>query len=64
MLPGKGDIIGKFLSKHKKISKISFTGSTTVGRMILKASAESNLKPVSLELGGKNPVIICDDANL
>jgi len=46
------------------ISKLSFTGSTAVGRKILKTAAESNLKKVTLELGGKNPLVIFDDADL
>ena len=44
--------------------QVSFTGSTEVGRLIMEASARSNLKPVSLELGGKSPLIIFDDADL
>ena len=44
--------------------QVTFTGSTEVGRLIMKASAESNLKPVYLELGGKSPLIIFDDADL
>ena len=43
---------------------MSFTGSTEVGREIMKAAAISNLKPVSLELGGKSPLIIFDDADI
>ena len=43
---------------------MSFTGSTDVGREIMKAAATSNLKPVSLELGGKSPLIIFDDADI
>lgn len=43
--------------------KITFTGSTLTGRKILKASADSNLKKVTLELGGKSPTIIFDDAD-
>ena len=44
--------------------QVSFTGSTEVGRLIMEAAARSNLKPVSLELGGKSPLIIFDDADL
>ena len=43
---------------------MSFTGSTEVGRIVMKAAAESNLKVVSLELGGKSPLIIFDDADV
>ncbi|KAJ3544496.1 hypothetical protein NM208_g3013 [Fusarium decemcellulare] len=46
------------------VDKIAFTGSTAVGRMIMKAAAASNLKKVTLELGGKSPNIIFDDADL
>jgi acyl-CoA reductase-like NAD-dependent aldehyde dehydrogenase len=45
------------------VSKISFTGSTVVGKSIQKASAESNLKKVNLELGGKSPVVVFADAD-
>jgi len=45
------------------IGKVAFTGSTLTGRRILKAAAESNLKKVTLELGGKSPTIIFDDAD-
>lgn len=61
IVPGYGHIVGEYMSRHHKVSKISFTGSNTVGRLILKASAESNLKKVHLELGGKSPVIVCKD---
>jgi aldehyde dehydrogenase (NAD+) len=53
---------GKALSSSSLIDKVSFTGSTEVGRLILKQSAESNLKRVTLELGGKSPNIIFADA--
>jgi acyl-CoA reductase-like NAD-dependent aldehyde dehydrogenase len=46
------------------IDKVAFTGSTEVGRLIQKASAESNLKRVTLELGGKSPLIVFKDANI
>lgn len=61
---GYGATVGKALSYHMDINKISFTGSTAVGRLIAKAAAESNLKRVTLELGGKSPNVICDDADL
>lgn len=44
--------------------KVSFTGSTRVGREVMQAAAKSNLKQVSLELGGKSPLIIFDDADV
>jgi aldehyde dehydrogenase (NAD+) len=62
--PYAGNTVGEAISYHPLIDKISFTGSTLVGRKILKASAESNLKDVTLELGGKSPTIIFDDADL
>lgn len=46
------------------IKKVAFTGSTGVGRLVLEAASKSNLKKVSLELGGKSPNIIFDDADL
>ena len=55
---------GSLMSHHAGISKIGFTGSTEVGRKILQASAASNLKKVSLELGGKSPNVIFADADL
>ncbi|KAK4051570.1 hypothetical protein OIV83_002710 [Microbotryomycetes sp. JL201] len=55
---------GALLASHMEIRKISFTGSTRTGRLIAKAAAESNLKDVALELGGKSPAIVFDDADL
>ena len=56
--------MGEAISHHPLIEKVAFTGSTIVGRKILKASSESNLKVVTLELGGKSPTIIFDDADI
>jgi aldehyde dehydrogenase (NAD+) len=56
--------VGQAISEHMDISKVAFTGSTLVGRKVLEASARSNLKVVTLELGGKSPTIIFDDCNL
>lgn len=64
VITGYGRITGAAIAAHMKIEKVAFTGSTLVGRAIMKAAAESNLKKVTLELGGKSPNIICDDANL
>merc|ERR1712072_1291578 len=64
VLNGFGAVAGAALASHMKIEKISFTGSTLVGRAIMKAAAQSNLKKVTLELGGKSPNIIYDDADL
>jgi aldehyde dehydrogenase (NAD+) len=52
------------MSSHPHIYKLSFTGSTFTGSLIQAASAKSNLKPVTLELGGKSPNIIFDDCDL
>lgn len=64
VLSGFGETAGAAISSHMDIDKIAFTGSTEVGRLIMEASAKSNLKPVTLELGGKSPLIIMDDANV
>jgi len=61
---GYGETVGQAISEHPFIEKVAFTGSTLTGRKILKASAESNLKVVTLELGGKSPTVIFDDADL
>ncbi|CEP12218.1 hypothetical protein [Parasitella parasitica] len=64
IITGYGAIAGDALARHQKVAKIAFTGSTAVGRHIMKAASESNLKKVTLELGGKSPNIIFDDADL
>jgi len=63
VLTGAADT-GSMMAHHPDIDKIGFTGSTEVGKKILAASAASNLKKVSLELGGKSPNIIFDDADM
>lgn len=63
IVTGRGEITGAALAEHPDVDKVAFTGSTDVGRQILQASA-SNLKRVTLELGGKSPVIILPDADL
>ncbi|KAL8281205.1 hypothetical protein RQP46_006239 [Phenoliferia psychrophenolica] len=63
VLSGMGDT-GKLLSEHMEIRKISFTGSTRTGRLVAAGAATSNLKAVALELGGKSPTIIFEDADL
>ena len=55
---------GALLARHKKIAKISFTGSTATGLKIQDAATKSNMKRVTLELGGKNPMIVFDDADI
>lgn len=62
-LPG-GVEAGAALSSHMKIRKISFTGSLSTARQVQIAAAKSNMKSVTLELGGKSPIIIFPDANL
>ncbi len=63
LLTGDGDL-GQALVGHPDVDKVSFTGSTAVGRAIVRASADSNLKRLSLELGGKAPSIIARDADI
>jgi aldehyde dehydrogenase (NAD+) len=63
VLPGYGQVAGAHLAAHADVDKISFTGSTAVGRSIVEASAR-NLKRVQLELGGKGANIVFDDADL
>jgi aldehyde dehydrogenase (NAD+) len=64
VLTGYGNTTGNAISSHMKIEKVAFTGSTLVGRKVMEAAAKSNLKTVTLELGGKSPNIIFDDADL
>lgn len=64
VLGGFGIPAGKAIAEHMDIRKISFTGSGRTGRLIQEMSAKSNLKNVTLELGGKTPAIIFDDADL
>ncbi|KAK7852958.1 aldehyde dehydrogenase family 2 member C4 [Quercus suber] len=64
IITGFGPTAGAAISSHMDIDAVSFTGSTEVGRIVMKAAAESNLKVVSLELGGKSPFIIFDDADV
>jgi acyl-CoA reductase-like NAD-dependent aldehyde dehydrogenase len=63
VLPGKGSVVGDALVRHPLIRRIAFTGGTTVGTGIQQLAAEK-LMPTSLELGGKSPTIVCDDADL
>jgi acyl-CoA reductase-like NAD-dependent aldehyde dehydrogenase len=63
IVPGKGEIAGQALVEHPGIDKVAFTGSTSVGKHVMKTASES-VKRVSLELGGKAPCIIFEDANL
>ncbi|XP_071984943.1 cytosolic 10-formyltetrahydrofolate dehydrogenase [Engystomops pustulosus] len=63
ILPGAGSLIGQRLSDHPDVRKIGFTGSTPIGKHIMKSCA-LNVKKVSLELGGKSPLIIFKDCDL
>jgi phenylacetaldehyde dehydrogenase len=62
VVPGYGETAGAALAAHPDVDKVAFTGSTEVGKLILQAAA-GNLKKVSLELGGKSPNIVFDDAD-
>ncbi|XP_055413679.1 cytosolic 10-formyltetrahydrofolate dehydrogenase [Bubalus kerabau] len=64
VLPGSGSLVGQRLSDHPDVRKIGFTGSTEVGKHIMKSCALSNVKKVSLELGGKSPLLIFADCDL
>jgi acyl-CoA reductase-like NAD-dependent aldehyde dehydrogenase len=64
VITGFGNVSGSVLSHHMDVRALSFTGSTITGRRIQEASSKSNLKPVFLELGGKSPAIVFDDADL
>jgi len=63
ILAGYGETAGAALASHDLVDKVAFTGSTEVGKLIVKAAA-GNLKKVSLELGGKSPAIVFPDADL
>jgi betaine-aldehyde dehydrogenase len=63
VLPGKGSVVGDALVRHPLIKRIAFTGGTNVGLGIAELAAKK-LMPVSLELGGKSPTIVCADADL
>ena len=63
ILPGYGDV-GEALGRHNDIDAVSFTGSTEVGRYFMKYSGESNLKTIGLEMGGKSPFIVLEDAKI
>ncbi|HEX4809116.1 MAG TPA: aldehyde dehydrogenase family protein [Bryobacteraceae bacterium] len=64
ILPGYGPTAGAAISRHMDVDKVAFTGSTEVGHLIMKAAAETNLKRVTLELGGKSPNIVFADSDL
>lgn len=64
IVPGFGPTAGAAIANHMDIDKVAFTGSTEVGQLIKEAAAKSNLKRVTLELGGKNPCIVFADCDL
>merc|ERR1711973_172239 len=64
ILPGYGPTAGAAIANHMDIDKVAFTGSTEVGKLIQQAAGRSNVKTVSLELGGKSPNIIFKDCDL
>src|SRR5262249_60390048 len=63
VVTGQGSIVGEEIVTNPKVRKIGFTGSTEVGRRVM-ASAARAIKRVTLELGGSDPMIVCDDADL
>ncbi|GFQ05934.1 aldehyde dehydrogenase family 2 member b7 mitochondrial [Phtheirospermum japonicum] len=64
IVSGFGPTAGAALCSHMDVDKLAFTGSTETGKIVLELSAKSNLKPVTLELGGKSPFIVCEDADV
>jgi succinate-semialdehyde dehydrogenase/glutarate-semialdehyde dehydrogenase len=63
IVSGPGSVVGDALLKHPKVRKIGFTGSTDTGRRVMAAAADQ-IKRVTLELGGSDPMIVCDDADI
>ncbi len=64
VLTGSGREVGTWLTEHPRIEKISFTGGTDTGKKVMASASGSSLKDVTMELGGKSPLIIFDDADL
>jgi aldehyde dehydrogenase (NAD+) len=64
LLPGFGPTAGAAIARHMDVDKVAFTGSTEVGQLIMEAAAKSNLKRITLELGGKSPNIVFADTDL
>jgi len=64
IVPGYGETAGAAIALHSDVDKVAFTGSTEVGKLIMQNAAQSNLKRVTLELGGKSPNIVFADSNL
>jgi acyl-CoA reductase-like NAD-dependent aldehyde dehydrogenase len=63
VVPGRGPAAGAALAGHRLVERLSFTGSTATGRAVLKLAADG-ITPATLELGGKNPILVFDDADL
>src|SRR5437879_3867703 len=64
ILPGYGPTAGAAIARHMDVDKVAFTGSTEVGHLIMRAAADTNLKRVTLELGGKSPNMVFADADM
>ncbi|KAG2049209.1 aldehyde dehydrogenase, partial [Suillus hirtellus] len=64
VISGYRNTVSNVISSHMRIEKVAFTGSTLIGRKIMEAAARSNLKNVTLELGGKSPNIISNDSDI
>ncbi|WP_163390450.1 aldehyde dehydrogenase [Enterovibrio norvegicus] len=64
VVPGYGETAGQAIGLHSDIDIVSFTGSTEVGRMFMRYAGDSNLKGIGLELGGKSPFIVLEDADI
>lgn len=64
VVSGYGPTAGAALASHMDVDKLAFTGSTETGKVVQGLAAQSNLKPVTLELGGKSPFIVCEDADI
>jgi succinate-semialdehyde dehydrogenase/glutarate-semialdehyde dehydrogenase len=63
IVPGEGQIVGESLLKDPRVRKIGFTGATSTGKHVMEVAAQ-NIKRVTLELGGSDPMIVCDDADI
>ncbi|KAG5900089.1 hypothetical protein JTB14_016059 [Gonioctena quinquepunctata] len=64
VVTGTGSVAGQAIASHPHVRKLGFTGSTEIGQVIMKSCADSNLKKVSLELGGKSPLVVFADCDL
>ncbi|MGE8361959.1 betaine-aldehyde dehydrogenase [Pseudomonas sp.] len=64
VLTGSGREVGQWLTEHPQIEKISFTGGTETGKKVMASASSSSLKEVTMELGGKSPLIVFEDADL